>query len=514
MRWVLPAALLLWSGALPVVAGAQESTLTLAALLDHHREAAGTWVTPKTLREEWSFSQGGLRGTQTTVAIGNDTSTSVVEGPIAWSYGRYHEQHWWHNKNGITLHVSTRVHSLTPLRPGDLGAQGEDLSKAVLLGMAGSAPHTYVVEVNPAGTTHERVYYDAVSWLIVRRERSYARETEVETLDDYRLVGRAMRPFHIHDSSARGRPETDWRLTHIELDGDVSPSEVAVPETDVNIAMPAQRPAVTLPAIFSDGRIIVRANVNGRGLDLRLDSGTSGIVLDTAVAAQLHVQSYGLRTSQEPTFSDETDAVIPELDVGDVRMRKVAVTLLPFHEQLNPSTAVVGLLGFDFLAEGVIRIDYTTRTVTFINPAAFTPPAGSRSLDALLDDAVPVIDATVGTAAGRFILDTGSDLPLIFSHFAAEHPADVSDQGIGREMAGTLGVVGVDGAHDVAGIKLRALCLGSTLFIGEPAVITPAGDSYESAGIDGIIGISVLEHFTIDLDYGNARVILESPSSA
>jgi hypothetical protein len=515
MRQVLIAVFLLVLGAGPVAAGVREpADITLAALLEHHRQAAGTWIAPKTLREEWSFSKAGLHGVQTTVAIGDDSSTSVVEGPIAWSYGRYHEQNWWHNKNGITLHVRRRPLTAEPVRTDSSAPVQEDFSRAVLLGMSDTAPRAYVVEMNPGSTRRELVYYDAASWLIVRRERSDAKETQVETLDDYRLVARAMRPFHIHDASGAGRAQTDWRLTRLELDGDVGPGEVAVPETKMDIAMPAQHPSVILPATFSSGRIIVRANVNGRGLDLRLDSGTSGIVLDSTVAAQLHLQTYGLRTSQEPTASDETDALIPELDVGDVRMRKVAVTLAPFHEQENPSTAVVGLLGFDFFAEGIVRIDYNAQTVTFINPATFAPPPGSRSLDALLDDAVPVVDATVGTAAGRFILDTGSDLPLIFSRFAAQHPADVSDQGIGKQMAGTLGVVGVDGAHDVAGIKLRAFCLGSTIFIGEPAVITPAGDSYESAGIDGVIGISVLEHFVIDLDYGNARVILESPSSA
>jgi len=234
----------------------------------------------------------------------------------------------------------------------------------------------------------------------------------------------------------------------------------------------------------------------------------------------LDLPTYGSGVAVSPKQFEDSRTVIPTLRVGDITMQNVAAEVAPFTDE-EGSDHVVGLLGYDFLAELIVRIDYADGTVTAFNPALFTPPPSAREVDAILDDGVPVVPVGVGHSVAWFILDTGADFPMVFSEFAAAHPADVTDSGLRRQIAdpdsidplttedlGLNEVIGVGGAHGITTITLPSFHFGQMNFKNYLVWIEPKGDGYESEDIDGLLGAEILAYFVVYLDYGNARVLL------
>jgi hypothetical protein len=496
------------------------ANLTLTQLMHRHLAAIGKAATWSTRREEWSFTEEGLAGTEVSVSRGADSRTTVVQGPFHTAYGRSGGQLWEQNENGITRNVRG-LHQRSSRNAEALESLDRPESGAVLLGEVQRPCTCYVVDLDPAGGRHEHVFYDALSWMIVRRDISFLHENTVETFDDYRSADGAMTPFHEHFSNGITQDETDWRLTRVAYDVPVSDDDIRAPDSNVAITMPSDKALVMLPVTMQYRRIIVHLDIGGKPLDFILDSGTDGIILDSATAAQLQLQTYGSEIAVAPKRIGESRAIIPELRVGDIAMQNVTATTTPFAQD-DGDYHVVGLLGYDFLAELVIRIDYPAGTVTAINPSAFAVPARAREIDANLDDGVPVVPVGVGHSVAQFILDTGADFPMVFSSFAASHPDDCKDAGLHAEIAdaGTIdplttenlglnSVVGVGGEHDITSVTLQSFHFGRVDFNNALVWIEPKGDGYEGEDIDGLLGSEILQYFVVYLDYGNSRVLVE-----
>ena len=160
----------------------------------------------------------------------------------------------------------------------------------------------------------------------------------------------------------------------------------------------------------------------------------------------------------------------------------------------------MGLLGFDFIAGCVVKIDYDHGTVDAIPSEAFQPPANAFVLDAILDDAVPMVSMKVNDAIGeRFILDTGADDVVVFSSFAARHPAAVDDHSPKKIVSRIFNLVaasGVGGKLTIRAVVLEKLQLGQVLYPDILAFVM-AGDqpSFEGEDEDGLVGASALRAF-------------------
>jgi predicted aspartyl protease len=268
---------------------------------------------------------------------------------------------------------------------------------------------------------------------------------------------------------------------------------------------------VRLPArIDAEGQIIVRLVVNGRGLDFALDTGCSTIVIDRGVATELGLPEYGRSNITVAGPLDTSRTVIPHVQIGSITMHDVVVDTLPFTRQTDERSKLVGLLGFDFLAGGVVKIDYQHGTVDMMRYG--TPfPTDIMIADTDLDDQVPTVPLIVNGAKGeRFILDTGSDGMIIFSSFAARNAKVLKNNSPSRAMNSFLDLVtvgGVGGELHTRPLVLDRMQLGSVSlrnFFVE--VLTGDQPSFEGEDTDGLIGASALSAFDVYLDYANSRV--------
>jgi hypothetical protein len=228
---------------------------------------------------------------------------------------------------------------------------------------------------------------------------------------------------------------------------------------------------------------------------------------------QLGLKTYGRwSTTVAGTFISGR-AVVPKITIGDITMSDVVVEALPFSEQYDFGTRLVGLLGYDFIAGCVLKIDYVHGTVDAIPSESFQPPADAFILDAILDDGVPMVGMKVNDAIGeRFILDTGADLILVFAGFAGRHPAAVDDHSPKKIVSRVFNIVaasGVGGTLTMRAVLLEKLQLGQVLYPDMLAFVM-SGDqpSFEGEDSDGLIGATALRSFDVYLDYAGARVAL------
>jgi Aspartyl protease len=197
------------------------------------------------------------------------------------------------------------------------------------------------------------------------------------------------------------------------------------------------------------------------------------------------------------------------MTVGPLRMRDVAVDIIPHGWEADAGRVKdVGLLGFDFLAELGVTIDYENQRVTVVPGDAFAPPADPRTipLDVHIGDGVPRVTVAVNGAVGKhFVLDTGAGGSfLITAAFNRRHPEALKGQTL---MGDPRRFVGIGGAFTVRPYKMHSLRLAK-LNLLDWVGYQITSDAYDEEALDGLIGAEFLQLFTVHLDYGNSRVYL------
>ena len=492
----------------------EATTTTLQEVLAGAKRSDATVALHKgTLRVTYTLRDGGLEGTERDVWSDDDYRIDTRIGPFITAAGRYMGQRWETNENGYTL-LKRGIHqraeaNIRALEKTDPGADVK------LLGRLRAPADVYVVRVAPPDGRAERRFYDAPSLRLVRRETAYLDRLVVTTYDDYRETKGGAIPYR--STVSDGRPENDevYTITYLSADAPVTPEDVAIPGSRrLPVTLPAGVASVRLPARIDEwGRVIIRLMVQGRGLDFQLDSGAAGIVLNRDVAAELGLKTYGRwSTTVAGTFTS-TRAIISKIAIGPVVMNDVVVDVLPFAFEHDRSTRVVGLLGYDFIAGGVVKIDYEHGTVDIMPPETFQPPAKGITIDAILDDEVPLIWSKFNDAVGeRFILDTGADDVVVFSGFAKRHPAAVEDHSTRHIVSRSFNVVqveGVGGELNVRPVIIANMQVGIVRYPDTLAFVM-SGDqpAFEHEDTDGLIGASALRMFDVYLDYANSRVVL------
>lgn len=486
--------------------------MTLARVLRLHHFAVGRLPagTRHTSAETWTYQDGGLRGTQSMVYSDDDYREDTTLGPFTRSQGEVGGKSWEQNENGLT-HYDSGVHqrdkvneyALTHAQQADSGVQ--------LLGQVTEPLHAYVVKIAPANGRTEYAFYDASTYLLVRDESDFEGRRVVRTYDDFRVTKGVRQAWHIHESNGLAKDDRDWRMQTLLIGGRIDPSRLAVPPSRDPLTLTASR--VTLPVKLSGDRIVMTAQLGAHKVNFIMDSGASGILLNRDVADATGVQSFGERTEVTAGQYLASQALIPRIDFGVATMTHVSAETAPYAEWSYGDTPIAGLLGYDFIAGSVIHVDYYHGTVEAIAPASFTPPAGAVVLPIRLDDGVPIIEATIGSARGKnFIVDTGADRSMLFSAFASAHPADVVDQGLGQEMTDSLPFVshiyGVGGTVQVHPVQVPSLQLGTVRLPDWLFDVSQDAPSFEGDDYDGLIGQDVLRNFDLYLDYAQSKLYL------
>ncbi len=372
------------------------------------------------------------------------------------------------------------------------------------------------LEVSPPGAASASLYFDPDSCLLVRSEVRSQELESVTTYDDFREVDGILFPFFSRLSTGDPRFDLETRVSTVTLDPAVDGRFFTLAEAEevgFDCRLANGDAAEDIPMQLATDLILLEVAVNGvGGMHFLLDTGASVSVINQSLVTRLGlekkgrlVEVIGAAGRAEASFTRVDSIAMPGLEL--VNQRLLSVDLDPFLPYVG--RRVDGILGYDFISRFVLKLDYENQTISAYRPSAYRYTGEGQVLDIELQGNLPVIKGLVEDEhEGGFLLDTGASAALVLHReFIGAHNL-LRGKRDRREVfsGGVGGVVRQISAH------LTAFGLGQYRFTDLPALFSleprSVGRSRRTP-VAGKIGATLLNHFTICLDYRQGRVILE-----
>ncbi len=480
------------------------SAVPSAADLTSRVEAARKTRRPHSETEDWTLTVEGLSGHIHAARRGDDDVQVTVLGPFTTSSGRVGGKSWHQNENGYTIVTGSapeeRVASSSPV-----------VSRTVR--RVRSPVDAYLMETRRINGVVERAYYAPSDYLLLRMEYEFKGQTNHIDYTDIRRDTYGRRAWRIEGSFAKGSNKSDERLIRVNENPQLDDAAFAIPPSrGTFVEFP---PGVDTVRISNsvDTHIYTTVNINGHDLTFILDSGASGIFIDTQAAKELGLPLYGRATMSVAGTFQRSRTIAPVVQVGDLTMHNVAMYTGPLDWQ-EGSKRISGLLGYDFIAGAAIRVDYQHQTVDASRPSAFTPPElATAQMPIRLDEQVPVVSVGVGNSQSTsMIVDTGAgSVPVIFfDNFVKAHPGAIKDEGLGTGYDPDIAYVGgVGGYVHIVPLRLSSFRFAGLEFKHFIVIRAEQGGAFGTFSDDGLLGPQFLRYFTVYLDYPDQRIYFE-----
>ena len=352
-----------------------------------------------------------------------------------------------------------------------------------------------------------------------------APEGEPETLVVDALTGLPLREQYIEGDGPIWVDVEEWREVEGHLfpwrsivsDGEHAFDFTQVTErvringaiADETFAPPAPRyldlkAPVTVPIVESGAHFFCDVAIGGRIYRFLIDSGASGIVLDTHVAREQNLREEGVLEVRGATRSGGLHLVlVPSLRIGEAALRDLIATSLDLG-----SLRADGILGYPLFAAGLVRLDPVAKTMTLASPDGLAP-RGER-LEIELDRTLP--EATLGingTVRAPFLLDTGNSTEvLLFKWFVELHPGLVPFTGEDRRSFGIGG-----SARTYRTVIDELELAGTRLYQRDAAVVLETRGAFADRYDAGNVGLGVLRNFVVTFDEPHYAVYLDRAST-
>ncbi len=498
-------ALAFLASALPPATAATLAPMPSAADLLAREKAADKAALPATEVEDWTFTSGGLSGTEHILRRGDDTSETIVQGPFTTRRGTLGGKAWHQNENGYTI-----VDVAEPSQATHAVAQS--------VVRTATPANRYVVSQTLSSGLVERTFYDPADLVVVRRE--YERSGHVFHLDysDFRPGPGGRRKAWVERGADDRGNLYEAKLQNDTPGAPVDDTALAIPpDARTLVQFPDGQDEVHLPASVDFGRIHVTVTVNGYPLTFLLDSGASGIFINPEAAKEIGLKSYGSSAMTVAGTFAFSRVIAPTVQVGPITMHDVVMGTAPLDSWESDKDRVVGLLGYDFIAGADLRITYgdewTSGTVDAIRPDVFSaPPLATATMPVRLNQQVPVVHVGIGDAASDdFIVDTGAEAPIIlFDRFVKAHPSAVADRGIGTGFDPSQSAVfGVGGRVPIMPLRLSSFRFADLDFKNFIVLRAANPGAFGDYRDDGLLGALFLRYFTLYIDYPHEKLYFE-----
>jgi len=446
-----------------------------------------------------AVQSNGVTSVATHYVRGEDVRIDTVGGSLESQAGKYKGESWHQNVNGLTV-----VHELPP------GLARADVFTTTVTPIDAPVKGYRISRLNSRGYGSVDDI-DSATWQIVQSRSIDAAGTSTTVYGPRVAFGDMRYPQHWHVHRADSGIDIDYTRTAYAA-GSVTDDDVAIPPNRRRLVeFPPGVDSVVLPTVFArDNHIFVRVTIDGTGYDFTLDSGAGGITIDPSAVAKMHLKTFDkMQNAANAGRVDQATAQVSSMSIGSLTMHDIIVSEIPMTMD-EGNLHSVGLLGFDFLAELGVAIDYDHKTVTVHRYGTYTLPADKSTnvIPIRLDTQQPAVTARInGALAERVILDTGGFGPfLLFDYFARRHPEALVDNfGLGAR-AQPLTVSGVGGVFATRAYDLPEIDLGSVRyknFIGRVVTSKSYGGNQ-----DGLFGPDFLKIYDVFLDYPNGQIAL------
>jgi hypothetical protein len=278
-----------------------------------------------------------------------------------------------------------------------------------------------------------------------------------------------------------------------------------------NVRYTSGNRAAEIPFELDGNNILLRVRVNNSNpLRFILDTAASVTVINPARAAELRLKTEGQVRGRGTGGAFQASLIKGvSLTVLGVTVSNQLIAAVPFGA--FPCFQIDGILGYDFINEFAVEIDYQNKFLNLYDPRTFTYSGKGAAIPISLAGRTPVARAKIiveGREAveGNFEVDTGGDGALIvYSQFAKK-------QKLLEAMPRTIqsGGVGVGGEEEVLIGRVKRVEFGR-LVIDSPTI--GLARKSEEERYDGILGNEILRRSKVIFDYSRKQMILEPNGS-
>ncbi len=273
------------------------------------------------------------------------------------------------------------------------------------------------------------------------------------------------------------------------------------------IESPTPARAYRVPMRDDEAHQVVTAHINGKAVQLVLDTGADFNVLTPETAERL-----GLKLSETTVPATGGSGVpvqakwtqIDVLALDEARLSNVLAFVVPVPAEFPYD----GVLGTNFFKAFTPRFDYTRGELLLYPPESFVPPIGVDPIAiTLANDRKILVEATVAGIKGWHSIDTGKQGALAIFRPSVERFGLRQTLGPGLRM-----ITGVSVGGHLYGdmVRVPQLQIGAHRLdnvITELSLSTTA--LYGSDGWMGNIGAVVWRRFTVTIDYRGLKLYLE-----
>lgn len=332
------------------------------------------------------------------------------------------------------------------------------------------------------------------------------------TLGEYQQVDGVWMPFYSRLETEDAPLVIEQRARVCEFDRELDPEQFSPPSTAYQAGFPEGKTSVTATIDYRAGHVKIQASVNGtkKGWFI-LDSGASASIIDSDFADDLGLPEVGSLPAKGATGYDQFRMVrIDSLLIGGLVLHGVTagvsdLEMLRIH---GPGEIRFGgVIGYDFISQFPIMIDYAARTLTVYNPDQFVAPDSGYALPFKFYMRVPVIQGELLGIPGDMLVDLGNPFGLIL------HKPFIDKHGLTRRLdnisPADQPVGGIGGITDASTAYIASFKMGDILLTSIRAILTEEGmGMVGSEQLAGNIGNLVLENFRVLLDYKDQQIVL------
>jgi predicted aspartyl protease len=281
-------------------------------------------------------------------------------------------------------------------------------------------------------------------------------------------------------------------------------------------AQTAKAPA-EVPFEFVHNQIVVQARINGKGpFNLLVDTDTDPSAIDAATAKELGLQ-VGPSGAPATGGGKETNMVYPtrlaSVELGSVTAKDVAAATIDLSKiGARMGKPIHGVLGFSFLKDRIIQIDYANSKLRFFAASPYprielTPnTVNTIALPFRREDGEVIVDSVfINNEKMRATLDTGSSGTFALTPEAVAI-LDLDEQ---AQDGQTKQSVGYNGTYENKSGLLKSVRLGRYSAESVPAEFWLPNTGHDKKKFQVNIGNGFFQDFLMTFDFKSKIVIFE-----
>ena len=316
---------------------------------------------------------------------------------------------------------------------------------------------------------------------------------------DYREIEGLLVPFYTKEVGHQTGQPQELTMTLYESNPEIDEAMFEPPgEGKRDYRFLSGTSAENIPFYFIENHLYIPVIINGRERIWILDTGAAVSVITKDFADELGLKPEGDMTGLGAGGTVQVSFTkLPKFQIANIEFDEQVAAVIDMSDLirlLGPD--VVGILGFDFLARFVTKIDYANELVSFYDPESYVYTGPGRELDIHLDQSVFETRAVLdGIHNGIWLFDIGAGSMSLNGAYAVREGYAARPGLIGQGH-------GAGNAFANKVVKCDSLQLaGYTIYNPRVSFHFGGTDTMFTADQIGVLGNNIFRNFIVYVDY-------------